>query len=101
MGASIWFNKICQTYHVTPKYAQIHLKDNNTCNINIFRDTPLQMAFKPTNNISRWKRKRGQYYTDNKFEKSGIYIYINLRTCRLAYKGHKAWDISTQYKESY
>jgi len=41
------------TYHVTPKHAQIHLKDNNTCNINIFRDTPLQMAFKPTNTISR------------------------------------------------
>jgi hypothetical protein len=46
MDASIWFNKQCQTYHVTPKYAQIHLKDNNTCNIetNIFRDTRMQMA---------------------------------------------------------
>ena len=61
------------TYNVTPKYAQMHLKDNNTCNINIFRDTPIQMAFKPTNNISL--RKRGRYYTDNKFEKSPI-IYI-------------------------
>jgi len=51
MDASIWFNKQCQTYHITPKYAQIHLKDNNTCNIktNIFRTTPIQTAIKPTN----------------------------------------------------
>jgi hypothetical protein len=51
MNASIWFNEQCQTYHVTPKYVQIHLKDNNTCNIktNIFRDTPIQTAIKPTN----------------------------------------------------
>jgi len=76
MDASIWFNKQCQTYHVTPKYAQIHLKDNNTCNIptNIFRDTPLQIVFTPTNTISLWKR--GHYYNDNKFEKSEkIYMY--------------------------
>ena len=54
MDASIWFNKQCQTYHVPPKYAQINLKDNNICNIktNIFRDTPIQMAIKPTNTIS-------------------------------------------------
>jgi len=24
---TIWFNKHCQTHHVTPKHAQIHLKD--------------------------------------------------------------------------
>jgi hypothetical protein len=26
VNASIWFNKQCQAHHVTPKYAQIHLK---------------------------------------------------------------------------
>jgi hypothetical protein len=43
MHASIWFNKQCQTYLVTPKYAQSHLKDKNTCNIktNMFRDIPI------------------------------------------------------------
>jgi hypothetical protein len=25
--ASIWYNKQCQIYHVTLKYAQVHLKD--------------------------------------------------------------------------
>jgi len=76
MDASVWFNKQCQTCHMTPKYAQIHLKDNNICNIktNIFRDTPIQMVFKSTNTISPWKRD--QCYTDNKFEKVEIYIYI-------------------------
>jgi hypothetical protein len=43
MDASIWFNKQCQTYLVTPKYAQIHLKDKNTCNIkiNMLRGIPI------------------------------------------------------------
>ena len=43
IDASIWFNKQCQTYHVTPKYAQIHLKDKNICIIktNMFRDIPI------------------------------------------------------------
>jgi hypothetical protein len=27
VNEAIWFNKQCQTDHVTPKYAQIHLKD--------------------------------------------------------------------------
>jgi hypothetical protein len=27
VNKTIWFNKQCQTLHVTPKYAQIHLKD--------------------------------------------------------------------------
>ena len=31
-----------------------------------------------------------------------IYIYIiSYGTCRLAYIGHKAWSMSTQYKECY
>ena len=100
MVASIWFNKQCQTYHITPKHAEIHLKNNNTCNIktNIFRDTPLQMAIKPTNTILCLKG--GQYYTNNEFEKSGIYI-LSCHTCGLAYIGHMKWDLSTQYKEHY
>jgi hypothetical protein len=79
----------CQTYHVTPKYAKIHLKDNNTYNIktNIFRNTTTQMAIKPTNTISCLTR--GQYYTNNKFGKSGIYI-LSCHTYRLAYIGHMA-----------
>jgi hypothetical protein len=27
VNETIWFNKQCQTHHVTPKYAQFHLKD--------------------------------------------------------------------------
>ena len=56
------------------------------------------MAIKPTNTILCLKG--GQYYTNNEFEKSGIYI-LPCHTCGLAYIGHMKWDLSTQYKEHY
>jgi hypothetical protein len=98
MDASIWFNKQCQTHHVTPKYAQIHLNNTRNIKTNIFRNTPIQMAIKPTNTISCLTR--GQYYTNDEFEKSGIYI-LSYHTCRLTYIGHMVWDMSTRYKEHY
>ena len=88
----------CQTYHITPKYAQIHLKDNNTCNIktNIFRNTPIQKAIKPINTISHLTR--GQYYTNNESEKSGIYI-MGLKTYATNFSGYSPLPI--KQKSSY
>jgi hypothetical protein len=43
---------------------------------------------------------RGQYCTNNEYEKRGMYI-LYCHTCGLAYIGHMAWDLSTWYKEHY
>jgi len=32
-NASVWFNKQCKALHLTPKYAQIHIEDNNSRNM--------------------------------------------------------------------
>ena len=32
VSASVWFNKQCQAYHVTPKYSQMHIRYNNIRN---------------------------------------------------------------------
>ena len=32
-NASVWFKKQCKALQLTPKYAQIHIEDNNSRNI--------------------------------------------------------------------
>lgn len=56
------------------------------------------MAIKPTNTISCLTR--GQYYTNNKFERVE-YIYYLVILADDHTLGHMAWDLSTRYIENY
>jgi predicted peptidase len=40
INASVWFNKQCKIFQLTPKYTQIYTEDNNS------RNTKEEMAIK-------------------------------------------------------
>ena len=73
----------------------IYILESNSQEENIFKDTPTQIAFKPTNTISyltkEWENTR------NEFEQRGVYQLI-YHTCGLAYIGQTGRDINMVHR---
>ena len=64
--------------------------------MNIFRNTNIQITYKPDTKISKFLTSNKEM--PNKILNSGIYELI-CQTCNYAYVGQTSWDLHTRFKE--
>ena len=77
------------------KMGYIHILQPTIKEENIFKDTPIQIVFKPINTLSHLTKEWGN--TRNESEQSGVYK-LTYHTCGMAYIGQTGRELK-RYKE--